>query len=131
VCALISCNLTKDAPCHLAPHPFHPPYPHVTWQAACLADYCAALSKALLLNLTHQQQKIRTAALQAVGALVPINPTILKEALPSIAKLNLDRSHQLREQVRAMVGDCCWLPCHRAPAARLPRGCFWGWHVPD
>ena len=68
-------------------------------QAQCLNEYCAPLSKALLLNFTHQQQKIRVAALQAVGAIVPINPSILKEALPSVAKLNLDRSHQLREQV--------------------------------
>lgn len=68
-------------------------------QAQCLNEYCAPLSKALLLNFTHQQQKTRVAALQAVGAIVPINPSILKEALPSVAKLNLDRSHQLREQV--------------------------------
>ncbi len=39
-------------------------------------------------------------ALQAEGAIVPVNPTILKESLPAVANLNLDRSHQIREQVR-------------------------------
>jgi len=71
-----------------------------------LKDYCPTLIKALLLNLSHQQQKIRVSALQAIGAIVPINPTILKETLPSVAKLNLDRTHQLREQVLHVA--CVW-----------------------
>jgi hypothetical protein len=72
-------------------------------QAVALPDYCPVLNKALLQNLTHQQQKVRVAALQAVGAIVPVNPTILKETLPAVAKLNLDRSHQIREQVRVSL----------------------------
>ena len=42
-------------------------------EAVHLKDYCPGLNKALLLNLTHQQQKIRVAALQAVGAVVVLN----------------------------------------------------------
>ena len=72
-------------------------------QAVALPDYCPVLNKALLQNLTHQQQKVRVAALQAVGAIVPVNPTILKETLPAVAKLNLDRSHQICEQVRVSL----------------------------
>ena len=64
-----------------------------------MKEYCGALSKALLLNLTHQQQKIRLSALQAIGAIVPLNVTVLKETLPCIARLNVDRAHQLREEV--------------------------------
>jgi len=68
-------------------------------QGVDLKEYCGALSKALLLNLTHQQQKIRLSALQAIGAIVPLNVTVLKETLPCIARLNVDRAHQLREEV--------------------------------
>lgn len=68
-------------------------------QGVDLKEYCGALSKALLSNLTHQQQKIRLSALQAIGAIVPLNVTVLKETLPCIARLNVDRAHQLREEV--------------------------------
>ena len=76
-------------------------------EAVHLKDYCPGLNKALLLNLTHQQQKIRVAALQAVGAVVVLNPSTLKEALPCVAKLNLDRTHQLRQQVLHVMAT--WL----------------------
>jgi hypothetical protein len=78
-------------------------------QTLPLKEYCAPLNKALLLNLMHQQQKIRVAALHAIGALVPVDPAILKDTLPSVAKLNLDRTHQLREQVSASIRcpRCC------------------------
>ena len=93
------------------------PFAAVVWftglqmQTLPLKEYCAPLNKALLLNLTHQQQKTRVAALHAIGALVPVDPAILKDTLPSVAKLNLDRTHQLREQVSASIRcpRCCSL----------------------
>ena len=60
-------------------------------QAVALPEYCPALNKALLQNLTHQQQKIRVAALQALGAIVPLSTCDIGR-YKKLYKKHLDRS---------------------------------------
>uniref|UniRef100_A0A7S0EVG8 TOG domain-containing protein n=1 Tax=Hanusia phi TaxID=3032 RepID=A0A7S0EVG8_9CRYP len=64
-----------------------------------MKEHVPAISKALQQNFSHQQQKVRVASLQAIGALLIHDCSILKDVLPHVAKFNVDRSKQLREEV--------------------------------
>ena len=82
-----------------------------------LAEHTPSLVKALASSLAHQQQKIRLAGLRGIEALIPhAEAAVLTEALPLISRLNLDRSHQLREAVlRVVAGWLLVLPATATP----------------
>jgi hypothetical protein len=59
-------------------------------------EFCPTVIKALCTNLGHQQQKTRIAALNGIGSLIPCaDAKVFDDIMPFIAKLNVDRAHQV------------------------------------
>eukprot|EP00741_Cyanophora_paradoxa_P002686 tig00000615_g2606.t1 len=62
-----------------------------------IGAHASALMKPLMSNFVHQHSKVRSSALEAVGAVVPTSGVIVDEIIPSIRGLLFDRAGQIRE----------------------------------
>jgi hypothetical protein len=94
---------------------------HVAGQHAVpSASYAKTLLKSLLTCLTHQQAKVRTAALDAIRVIVKCKPpSTFEEALSGVQKLSFDRSAPVRSAVLEVCAS--WLHLQNLDPASAPR----------